>query len=146
MTTLTPALLLAAGSGIAMAFQGVVNAASAKTLGLWETTFIVLASGAALTGIALAMGIGSGSLASLVKTPWWALMGGPVGPLITFAVAYGIHKTGAVNATTAIIVGQIGMAAIIDHMGWLGAEKIAFSPFKLIGLILLALGARILLN
>jgi len=42
------------------------------------------------------------------RLPGGASLGGPVGPLITIAVAYGIRKVGAVNATTAIIVGQIG--------------------------------------
>jgi transporter family-2 protein len=143
---LSLALLAAAVSGVAMAFQGVVNAAASRVIGLVETTFVVLLSGAAVTGVGLILGLGGGGLGKIGSTPWWALLGGPVGPIITFAVAYGIRKTGAVNATTAIIVGQIGMAAIIDHLGWLGAEKLAFSPFKLVGVALLAVGARILLG
>ncbi|HOB42142.1 MAG TPA: DMT family transporter [Bacillota bacterium] len=146
MGIFNPALAIAAGSGIAMAFQGVVNSTAAKTIGLWETTFVVLASGALLAGAGLAAGLNSGGLARLGAAPWWSLLGGPVGPLITIAVAYGIRKLGAVNATTAIIVGQIGMAAIIDHMGWFGVRPIAFSPIKILGLTLLTVGARILLS
>jgi len=140
------ALIAAAASGVAMAFQGAVNATAAKAIGLWETTFVVLASGAALTGAGLALGLGRGGLARLGAAPWWNLLGGPVGPIITAAVAYGIRKAGAVSATTAIIVGQIGMAALIDHLGWLGIERVPFSPFKLLGIALLAVGAWILLN
>ena len=140
------ALAAAAASGIAMAFQGAVNATAAKAIGLWETTFVVLASGAALTGVGLALGLSQGGLAHLGAAPWWSLLGGPVGPVITAAVAYGIRRAGAVGATTAIIVGQIGMASLIDHMGWLGIERIAFSPLKLLGIALLAIGAWILLN
>jgi len=140
------ALAAAAASGVAMAFQGAVNATAAKAIGLWETTFVVLASGTALTGAGLALRLSQGGLARLGAAPWWSLLGGPVGPIITAAVAYGIRKAGAVGATTAIIVGQIGMAALIDHMGWLGIERIAFSPLKLLGIALLAVGAWILLN
>jgi transporter family-2 protein len=43
-------------------------------------------------------------------------------------------------------VGQIGMAALIDHLGWLGIQPIPFSPLKLLGVALLAVGAWILLN
>ncbi|MEA4883382.1 MAG: DMT family transporter [Clostridia bacterium] len=155
---LNPALLIAAGSGVAMAFQGTVNAAAAKVVGLAEITFVVLASGAAAAGVGMAFGLGHSGLlgripgegglglAQIIRVPWWALLGGPVSPLITVAVAYGIQSAGAVNATTAIIVGQIGMAGIIDHMGWLGAERAAFTPFKLVGLVLVAVGAYILLN
>ncbi len=140
------ALIAAASSGVAMAFQGSVNAAATKAIGLWETTFLVLASGAALTGIGLAAGLGQGGLARLGAASWWSLLGGPVGPAITAAVAYGIRKAGAVSATTAIIVGQIGMAAIINHMGWLGVDRVPFGPLKLLGIALLAIGAWILLN
>lgn len=140
------ALAAAAASGVAMAFQGAVNATAAKAIGLWETTFVVLASGTALTGAGLALGLSRGGMARLGAAPWWSLLGGPVGPVITAAVAYGIRRAGAVGATTAIIVGQIGTAALIDHLGWLGIERIAFSPLKLLGIALLAVGAWILLN
>lgn len=140
------ALAAAAASGVAMAFQGAVNAAAAKAIGLWETTFVVLASGTALTGAGLALGLSRGGMARLGTAPWWSLLGGPVGPIITAAVAYGIRRAGAVGATTAIIVGQIGTAALIDHLGWLGIERIPFSPLKLLGIALLAVGAWILLN
>ena len=140
------ALAAAAASGVAMAFQGAVNAAAAKAIGLWETTFVVLASGTALTGAGLALGLSRGGMARLGAAPWWSLLGGPVGPIITAAVAYGIRRAGAVGATTAIIVGQIGTAALIDHLGWLGIARIPFSPLKLLGIALLAVGAWILLN
>ena len=140
------ALAAAAASGVAMAFQGAVNATAAKAIGLWETTFAVLASGTLLTGAGLVVGLGQGGLARLGTAPWWSLLGGPVGPVITAAVAYGIRRAGAVGATTAIIVGQIGMAALIDHLGWLGIQPIPFSPLKLLGVALLAVGAWILLN
>ena len=140
------ALAAAAASGVAMAFQGAVNATAAKAIGLWETTFAVLASGTLLTGAGLVLGLGQGGLARLGAAPWWSLLGGPVGPVITAAVAYGIRRAGAVGATTAIIVGQIGMAALIDHLGWLGIQPIPFSPLKLLGVALLAVGAWILLN
>ena len=140
------ALAAAAASGVAMAFQGAVNATAAKAIGLWETTFAVLASGTLLTGAGLVLGLGQGGLLRLGAAPWWSLLGGPVGPVITVAVAYGIRRAGAVGATTAIIVGQIGMAALIDHLGWLGIQPIPFSPLKLLGVALLAVGAWILLN
>ncbi len=114
------ALVAAAASGVAMAFQGAVNATAAKALGLWETTFLVLASGAALTGAGLALGLSHGGLARLGAAPWWSLLGGPVGP--------------------------VAMAALIDHLGWLGIERVPFSPLKLLGIALLAVGGWILLN
>ena len=61
-------------------------------------------------------------------------------------VAYSIKKAGAGSATTAIITSQIIMAYIIDHFGWFGVEKIAFSPIKFLGIALLSVATFILLK
>lgn len=142
------ALLTAAGSGLAMAFQGTVNSAAAREIGLGAITFIVALTGTIVSGMSLLAGYGTTgfSLSRLGQVPWWAYAGGPVGPIITAAVAYSIRSAGVVNATTAIILGQLGTAALIDHMGWFGAEPIKFKLWKLAGIALVALGGKILLD
>jgi len=142
------AIVSAVASGIAMAYQGSVNAAAVSSLGLAPTTFTVMVTGGVLSGVYMLIEgtTGSLALASLAKAPWWAYTGGIVGPIITAAVAYAIGKAGMVNATTGIILGQLGLAAVIDHMGWFGAEPLRFSPIKIAGIALIALGGRILLS
>lgn len=142
------AILVAAASGIAMAYQGAVNAAAVSSIGLAPTTFTVMVTGAVLSGIYMLIEGTARKLAisSLTSAPWWSYTGGIVGPAITAAVAYAIGKAGMVNATTGIILGQLGFAALIDHLGWLGAEPLRFSPIKIAGIILMAVGGRILLS
>lgn len=141
------ALLLAGLSGVAMAVQGVFNAAAGKVMGMWETTMVITVAGAVLVGVAvLGFGLGDGDLSRAAKVPWWAYLSAPIGVAIVWAVAVSIRSVGAVCATTAIIVGQVGMAAVIDHLGLFGAEQIHFSAFKIVGLILMAVGAKILLS
>ena len=100
-----------------MAYQGSVNAAAVSSLGLAPTTFTVMVTGGVLSGVYMLIEgtTGSLALASLAKAPWWAYTGGIVGPIITAAVAYAIGKAGMVNATTGIILGQLG-SCVIDHM------------------------------
>ncbi|OPZ63534.1 MAG: hypothetical protein BWY85_01654 [Firmicutes bacterium ADurb.Bin506] len=142
------AILIAAVSGIAMAYQGSVNAAAVSSIGLVPTTFTVMVIGAVLSGAYMLIEGTAANLGipSLTSAPWWAYTGGVVGPVITAAVAYAIGKAGMVNATTGIILGQLGFAALIDHLGWFGAEPLHFSPIKIAGIILMAVGGRILLS
>jgi transporter family-2 protein len=61
-------------------------------------------------------------------------------------VVASIPRVGVALATTAIIVGQVATALLIDHFGWFGLEKMPFTWWKAAGLVLLAAGARLMLN
>ncbi len=91
-------------------------------------------------------GVGTGELMRFGRAPWYSFLGGPIGVAITLGVVVAIKKVGMTYATTSIIVGQVLAAMIIDHFGLFGVEKLAFSAFKLLGLALLAIGAKILLS
>ncbi len=138
-------LLIAGIAGGAMAFQGTFNAALGKIIGLWESTFIVHIIGT-ITAIAclLLLRVGLGNYSKLATVPWYAYLGGVLNVLIIYGVAQSIPKIGVGNATTAIIVIQIITALVIDHLGAFGMEKYSFHYLDLLGVLLLAVGARIL--
>ncbi|MBO8126202.1 MAG: DMT family transporter [Firmicutes bacterium] len=140
------ALLVAALAGLSMAVQGSLNTALGKVTGLLEATFVVQAVATLTAGILLfVFDLGSGDLGALPDAPWYTWLGGAIGVVITYGVVFAISRAGVASATTAIIVGQILTAALIDHLGILGMERIPFPLNKMIGLILVAAGARILL-
>jgi len=140
-------LILALVSGILMAVQGSLNAALSKTIGLLEATFAVHATGLAVVAAALFLfRMGEGKLAAIGEAPWFSYLGGIVGVFIIYLVAASIPKAGVANATTAIIVGQVLTALAIDHFGVFGLEKMPCSWPQLVGLILLAAGAKLLLR
>lgn len=137
---------IAALSGAAMALQGTFNAALGKILGLWESTLVVHLIGTMVALLILiAGGIGFGNLDKLSQVPWWAYLGGVLSVVIIYAVARSIPQIGVSNATTAIIVAQVSTAVLIDCLGILGVKKIDFQWIDLLGIALLAIGARILL-
>ncbi|MBC7344486.1 MAG: DMT family transporter, partial [Clostridia bacterium] len=80
------------------------------------------------------------------KVPWYLFLGGILGILITFAVIFSIPRAGVAAATTAIIVGQVGTALLIDHLGLFHLPKVSFAWPKLVGLGLLAAGALLMLR
>ena len=140
------ALLIAVASGIAMAIQGSLNAPLAKILGLLESTLIVHASAAILLVIMIfVLRMGHGDFSSYSQAPWYLYLGGAIGIAITVGVMFSIPKLGVATATTAIIVGQVATATIVDHFGLFGLQKIPFTWTKLIGVVLLAAGAKFML-
>lgn len=140
------ALLFAALSGLLMAVQGTLNSALSKAVGLLEATFIVQVVGS-LTGLALLlMGLGKGSLLSFREAPWYTYLGGLLGVAIVYLVASAIAQAGVASATTAIILGQVITAAVVDYFGWFGVEQVPFTLSKGLGILLMAAGAWLLLS
>lgn len=138
--------LVAAISGSAMAFQGTLNSALGKVTGLLEATFIVMSVGALTSLVAIyPLELGKGSLARLSQAPWYTFLGGFLIVVITYGVVASIPRIGVANATTAIVAAQVTSAVVIDHFGLFGLKAIPFSWWKLLGLILLAAGTRLML-
>ena len=126
------ALFLAALSGMFMALQGSLNTALAKVVGLLEGLLLV--------------GLGMGSLGHAAKAPWYTYLGGILSVGIIYLVVAAISKVGVASATTAIILGQVFTAALVDHLGWFGLEPVPFSLWKGLGILLMAGGAWLLLS
>lgn len=141
------ALALALTSGVLMAVQGSLNTALSKAIGLLEATFVVHITGTAGVMVVLFLfKLGKGNLAAWSTAPWYAYLGGLVGVAIIYLVAASIPQVGMANATTAIIVGQVLTAIAIDHFGGFGLDRAPCTWGQLAGLVLLAIGAKMLLR
>lgn len=141
-------LLIAALSGVAMAIQGTVNSALGKVVGLLESTFIVHLTGLLLAAILLFFcrrGSG-GRLTDFFQAPWYSYTGGVLGVLIIYSVVLSIPKVGVAPATTAIILGQVFTAGLVDHLGLFGMHKIPFSLGNVLGTLMMAGGAWLILK
>lgn len=140
-------LVLALISGVLMAVQGSLNSSLSKAIGLLEATFIVQITGSFLVVILLFLfKMGKGNLSAWQEAPWYSWLGGIIGVAIIYLVAASIPSVGVANATTAIIVGQVLTAILIDHFGGFGLDRMAFSSQQVFGLVLLAVGAKLLLK
>jgi transporter family-2 protein len=90
--------------------------------------------------------LGSVKLAQLVQAPWYTYLGGALGVLIIYGVVHSIPKVGVAPATTAIILGQVLTASLIDHFGLFGMERLPFTWHRIAGTLLMAVGAWLLLK
>lgn len=136
--------LVATISGIAMAIQGTINSSLSQKTSLISATLLVH-----IVGTLVALMAALAWRAPLLKNPWssipWYLyLGGVLSVIIVGLVAVSIPKVGVCNATTAIIIGQVSMAVLIDHFGWLGMSRQPWNPWQLVGIGFFAAGAKLL--
>ncbi len=140
------AFILAGLAGLSMALQGSMNSALGKTIGQLEATAVVHLIGTVTAAGLLLLGLGKGDLARYADAPPYTYLGGVLSVVIIYLVVASIPRVGVAPATTAIIVGQVLTAALIDHLGLFGLKRISFSYLKLLGIALLAAGAWFLLS
>jgi len=136
--------LIAAISGVAMAVQGTINSSLSQKTSLISATLVVH-----IIGTIAAFLVVLAWRAPLLKhdwgsVPWYLYLGGVLSVIIVGLVAVSIPKVGVCNATTAIIIGQVSMAVLIDHFGCFGVTRVPWSPWQLLGIGFFAAGAKLL--
>lgn len=146
MLKLSLPLLLAAASGAAMALQGTLNSQLSQKTALLSSTLVVHIIGTAVALGAILIWKVPVLQHKWSEVPWHLYLGGILSVVIIALVALTISRIGVCNATTAIIIGQVSLAVIIDHMGFFGVQKIPWNPWQILGLILFASGAKLLIR
>ena len=124
---------------------GALNTGLGKIIGLLESTFVVRDWYRGTGPAPFSPASGRSELSRITDVPWYLYLGGVISVVILYTVQAGIAQLGAANATTAIIVGQVGTAVLLDCLGCFGLEKVPFTWFKVLGIALLAAGARLML-
>jgi transporter family-2 protein len=84
-----------------------------------------------------------GGMQGIVTAPKWSLLGGVAGALLVMGTAYLIPRIGTAHTVALIMCGQVCVSMVIDHFGLLGVPIIAISPQRIVGCVLLALGAYV---
>ena len=69
-----------------------------------------------------------------------AVGGGLIGALYVGSIVWTVRALGAGGLTAATIAGQLALAVVIDHFGWLGVARSPVTASKVLGIVLLALG------
>ena len=78
--------------------------------------------------------------------PKWMLLGGVMSVVIVLSITIAGPRIGIVATTAFLIVGQFGLAAVIDRLGWFGVQQVPLGWARLSGLALLAAGAALTLR
>lgn len=75
--------------------------------------------------------------------PFWQLTGGLLGAVAVALSLWLAHRLGAAGLTLALLTGQILMALVLDHFGWIGFEQKPINAARVAG-VLMVLGGLIL--
>ena len=145
MTAFATALAVLAG------LAGSVQVAVMARLGDRAGVFGALAFATALTalGAAVLLLLARQSLsgyAAAARAPVWMWSGSMMGLLIVLTITLAGSRIGTTATVAILIAGQLTMGALIDRYGLFGAEKIALGWPRLLGILLLAVGAALSLR
>ena len=135
-------ILFAAAAGAGVAAQAVINAQLRFVLGapVWAAITQFTVGLAALVVVAALSGRPLPAASALAQAPWWMWTGGLLGATFILMAVIVTPTLGAALMLAASIVGQLSAALVIDHYGWFGAQVMAISPTRVVGVALLVVG------
>ena len=141
------AALLAFAAGAGGATQIAVQTRLSDRIGTLEAvaTAAVVAGSIALVTLLVARA-SLGSLTDAVAGPKWQLLGGVMSVFIVLAITVAGPRIGVVATTAFLIAAQLSFATVIDRYGWFGVERVAVSWPRVVGIVLLLVGAALTLR
>ena len=141
------AVAVAAVVGGLVVTQGPLNSQLGRAVGGLEASVVALAiSFLAVLTLSTVTG-GIGGIRQIGDAPWHvAIGGGLAGALYVGSIVWTVRALGAGGLTAVTIAGQLGVALVIDHFGWLGVEKSPITVAKVSGVLLLAVGTWLVIR
>jgi transporter family-2 protein len=139
--------ILGAVAGGMIAVQGVLNAALGKRTGDLGSVFLVTLVSIVVVLPLLLIFPGTANLRALPgPSQWYLYLGGVAGIVIVGAPILLVPRIGATATVTALVVGQLTLAVLIDHFGWLGVPRTELSVTRVLGVAVLALGTLLIVR
>ncbi|HET7568139.1 MAG TPA: DMT family transporter [Gaiellaceae bacterium] len=141
------ATTLAVAAGLAGSIQVAIMSRLGERVGVLEA--LAFSTVVTAVGAVLVLVVARSSLAGFeraVHQPWWMLTGGLFGLLIVFTVTYAGPRIGVAATVGILIAGQLVMGAAIDRWGLFRSERIPLHWPRLVGIVLLAIGAALSLR
>lgn len=80
------------------------------------------------------------------KVPPYLFLAGVAGILIIGSIGFTVARVGVLAGSMLLVTAQLTGGTIIDHFGWMGASVREISLTKLLGIMFLVLGARLVLR
>jgi bacterial/archaeal transporter family-2 protein len=141
------AVAVAAVVGGLVATQAPLNSQLGRVVGGINASVVALAVSFVALLILASLTDGLGGIRNLGEAPLHvAIGGGLAGALYVGSIVFTVRALGAGGLTALTIAGQLGVAMVIDHFGWLGVERSPITAANLAGVALLALGTYLVIS
>lgn len=131
---------------------GAVAAVQSQMMGELEQRVGMVAGTAAnfvvgAVAMALVLLVARGpSLGEWQRVPPYLFLAGVAGILIIGSIAFTVARVGVLAGSMLLVTAQLTGGTIIDHFGWMGASVREITLSKLLGIMFLVLGARLVLR
>jgi bacterial/archaeal transporter family-2 protein len=140
-------VLFAILAGVAGSVQVAVMSKLGDRVGLfgalaWATTLTALLALALL----LVARQGFGELTAAARQPVWLWSGALMSLIIVLAITVAGSRIGVIATISILLAGQFAAGVAIDRWGLLGAERVGVGWWKIVGIVLLAIGAALTLK
>ncbi len=140
-------MLVTVAAGLAAAVQAAVNTALGRRIGTLEAAvFQTIVAVVIFTVIVLVARRSFKGVASAFEQPAWLWLAGAMSVIIIFSLTFAPNRIGVLAFAGILIAGQLIASALIDHFGFFGLDRIAFTWERGMGFALLAAGTALVLR
>jgi len=141
------AVFLSVVAGLAGSVQVAVSGAFGKRIGVLEATaFGAIGAALIVSALVLVARQGFGGVAAGLREPPWLWLNGLMGAIVVTTITFTAPRIGTFATIGLLIAGQLAMGVVIDALGLFGLEQIPVGWERVVGLILLAGGAVLVLQ
>ncbi len=129
-------------AGSMITIQSILNSALGKKTGNFGSVLVLSIVQIALLLPLIIIFPDTANLRNIPRlSEWYLYVGGVLGVAILAAIIFLISRLGATSTLTALVIGQLFLALIIDHFGLFNFPKIEINLMRIMGIILLVGGA-----
>jgi transporter family-2 protein len=140
-------VVLASAAGLAGAIQAAVMGELGERVGIVPAlAFAVLVSLACALAALLVWERSFSGVRAALHEPMWLWIGGVMSVFIVLAITVGPPRIGVTATIAIVIAGNLLSAALIDRFGLFGVERVGLTGPRVVGFVLLALGAALTLK
>ena len=87
-----------------------------------------------------------GDFTAAARQPVWLWLGALMSLVIVLAITVAGSRIGVIATISVLLAGQFAAGAAIDRWGLLGAERVGIGWWRVLGIVLLGLGAGLTLK
>lgn len=141
-------LVLAFLTGVAITIQAGVNANLRAIMG-YPVLAALISFGSgflALLVFGLLSGMQAPPLDTVRQVSWWKWTGGLIGAVYVMTVIISVPKIGTANLVSLSVAGQLVAALVLDHYGMLGFAVHPANGWRLLGTLLIMVGALLVVR
>jgi bacterial/archaeal transporter family-2 protein len=132
-------------AGSMITIQSVLNASLGKKTGNLGSVLVLTIVSISVLLLLIPLFPGSANFKGIPGwSEWYLYAGGVLGILILAAPIFLLPRIGATSTLTALVMGQLVLALVMDQFGLFGIPKIEINLTRIMGLILLIVGALLI--